>query len=171
MRIFIVTFILIVNTILQSTYFEYIQILGIKPNVSIVIIVSFAIMRGSFEGALIGFFSGLLQDILFGTNIGTNAILGLYVGYFCGKVNKDFFSENYLLEMCLCALSVLCYECIVYVFSFLIRGKTNFIYMFNHIIFPEIVYTSFISIFIYKIIYWINDKIESHENLTRKFLS
>lgn len=170
MRILVISAILIINTILQSTYFEYIQIIGVKPNTAIIIIVSFAIMRGSFEGALVGFFSGLIQDILFGPNIGTHALLGMYVGYFCGKVNKDFFSENYFLELALCAASVLGYECIIYVFFFLLRGKTDFLYFFNRIILPEVVYTSFISLFIYKIMYWINNKVEAHENLTRKFL-
>ncbi len=171
MRIVVITAILIINTILQSTYFEYIEIIGVKPNTAIIIIVSFAIMRGSFEGALIGFFSGLLQDILFGSSVGTHALLGMYVGYLCGKVNKDFFSENYFLELVLCAASVLGYECIIYFFFFLMRGKTDFLYFFNRIILPEVVYTSFISLFIYKVMYLINDKIEAREKLTRKFLS
>lgn len=170
MRFLVIGLILIVNIIFQSTYFEYIQIIGVKPNTAIIIIVSFAIMRGSYEGALIGFFSGLLQDMLFGTNIGLHALLGLYVGYFCGKVNKDFFSENYFLELFLCFISVLSYECIIYIFGFLIRGRTNFLYFFNYIILPEVVYTSFISLAMYKIMYLINSKIEAHEKLTRKFL-
>jgi len=90
MRIIVVGFILLVNIILQSTYFEYIQIIGVKPNTAIAVIVAFSLMRGSFEGAVIGFFSGLLQDILFGSNIGFNALLGMYIGYFCGKLNNDF---------------------------------------------------------------------------------
>lgn len=170
MRIISIAIILIINIILQSTYFEYIQIIGIKPNTSIIIVVSFAIMRGSTEGAITGFFAGLLQDILFGSNIGTHALLNLYVGYFCGKVNKDFFSENYFLELGLCAASVFCYECIIYIFGFLIRGKIDFIYFLNHIILPEVVYTSAISLIIYKIIYLINSKIENHEKSTRKFI-
>lgn len=170
MRIIIVSIILIVNLILQSTYFEYIQIFGIKPNTAIIIIVSFAMMRGSFEGAIIGFCSGLLQDILFSSSIGTNAILGLYIGYFCGKVNKDFFSENYFLELFLCIASVFCYECIIYIFGFLVRGRTNFIYFFYRIILPEVIYTSVISLVIYKLIYKINNRIETREKLNRKFL-
>ncbi len=168
MRCIIISIILIINTILQSTYFEYIKIIGIKPNTAIIIIVSFSIMRGSFEGSLIGFASGLLQDIFFGTNIGTHALLGLYIGYFCGKVTKDFFSDNYILELCLCFISVLSYECIIYVFGFLIRGKTDFSYILNNIILPEVVYTSFISLFIYKMLYFINSKIEEHEKPTKK---
>lgn len=170
MRIIVIGIILLINTILQSTYFEYIQIIGVKPNIAVIIIVSFAIMRGSFEGAVIGFFSGLIQDILFGSNIGMNALMGLYIGYFCGKVNKDFFSDNYFLELVLCAISVFVYGCIIYIFGFLIRGKTDFLYFFNSIILPEVVYTSFISLFVYKFMYWINGKIEEHEKLTRSFL-
>jgi len=170
MRILVVGIILIINTILQSTYFEYIQIIDIKPNTAIVIIVAFALMRGSFEGAIIGFFAGLLQDMIFGSNIGLNALLGLYVGYFCGKLNKDFFTENYFLELGLCIVSVLFYECVVYIFGFLVRGKTDFIYCLNTIIIPEVVYTSFISLFVYKFLYFVNSKLEDREKIKRSFL-
>ncbi len=167
MRIFVVVFILFMNIILQSTYFEHMQILGVKPNTAIIIIVAFSLMRGSIEGAVIGFFAGLLQDILFGSNIGFNALLGMYVGYFCGKLNKDFYSENYFLELGLCILSVLCYEFIVYIFNFLLLGKVNFWYYFNTIIFPEMVYTSFVSIFVYKLLYIVNGKLEEFEKSRR----
>ena len=169
MRILVVGFILFINIILQSTYFEHIQIIGVKPNTAIIIIVAFSLMRGSFEGALIGFCAGLLQDILFGSNIGFNALLGMYIGYFCGKLNKDFYSENYFLELGLCILSIFCYEFIVYVFNFLLIGKVNLLYYFNTIIFPETVYTSFLSVFLYKLLYILNSKLEEHEKTIRRF--
>lgn len=170
MRILVIGIILILNTILQSTYFDYIEIINIKPNTAIIIIVSFALMRGSFEGAIIGFCAGLLQDLLFGTSIGINALLGMYIGYFCGKLNKDFYSENYLLELILCVFSVLFYDSVIYILGFLVRGKTDFIYFLNNIIIPEVVYTSVLSLLVYKLLYFVNYKIESREKLTRSFL-
>lgn len=65
MRYFITSLILIVNLILQSTLFQYIEIIDIKPNTTIAIIVAFAFLCGELPGAIIGFAAGLLQDIFF----------------------------------------------------------------------------------------------------------
>lgn len=169
MRVLIIGTILILNTMLQSTYWQYIRIRGVTPNLSIIIIVSFALLRGSMEGAMIGFFVGLLYDIFYGGVIGFHAMLGMYVGYLCGKPNQNFFRENYLLPFLLVIFSTFAYEIIVYVTNFLIRGKIDFAYFFNRVILPEVVYTAIPTMLVYKLIYIINEKIERREQHNRKF--
>ena len=68
-RILITALILIVNIVFQSSVLPFFEIRGIIPNTSLIIIMSFALLRGSYEGALIGFFAGLLQDTFFGSSL------------------------------------------------------------------------------------------------------
>lgn len=169
MRAFSISMILIVTNVLQSTYFQHFRIRGTIPNFYIIIIVSFALLRGSKEGAIVGFFGGLIQDIFFGTSIGFYALLGMYVGYFCGKLNNDFYRDSFLLPITLTVFSTFFYELSVYIFTYLVRGKVQFIYYLNNIILPELVYTGVISIFIYQCIYFLNEKLELREKKYRKF--
>lgn len=169
MRIISISLILVITNILQSTYFQQFRIRGAIPNFYIMIIVSFALLRGSKEGAIVGFFAGLLQDIYFGTSIGFYALMGMYVGYFCGKLNKNFYRESFLLPLVLTIFSTLLYEFTVYVFTYLVRGRVQILYFLNNIILPEVVYTGVISLFIYQGIYYLNERLEIRENKHRKF--
>lgn len=151
---------------MQSTVFDMIRIRGISPNFSIMIIVSFALLRGSKEGSIIGFFAGLLMDAVFGTSRGYLAIIGACIGYFCGKFNKDFYKENFVLPFMLTLISTVIHGFLVS-FPFLLRGKINYIYFIKNIIFPETIYTVILSLIVYQIIYVINEKIEQNEKTNR----
>jgi len=160
MRAVVVGFLLLFNLILQSTLFGHFEILGVLPNTAILIIVCYAILRGDVEGAIVGFFAGLLQDLFFARYIGFYALCGALTGYICGKPFKDFFRENYLLPMVLVLAAVLANSFVFYVIHFLLLGQTDLWYYFQKIILPETVYTLFLSIPAYRVIYGINERLE-----------
>ena len=56
--------------ILQTSVFELIKLAGIAPNILLIFISSIAVMRGQKPGMIVGFFSGLLMDIFYGSTIG-----------------------------------------------------------------------------------------------------
>lgn len=168
MRYLVTIFIVLINFILQSTLFEYISIMGIKPNTAIIIIVSIAFMRGEFEGGLIGFAIGLLQDSFFSSFVGINAFLGMITGAVCGKFFRGFYKENFILPLMLTILSTFLYEIAFYTLSILLRGYTNIFYFLRIVILPEVAYTAIFSVFVYKILYIINQKLEEKERNSRK---
>ena len=160
MRAFIVGILLLLNLILQSTLFGHFEILGVLPNTALLIIVSYAILRGDVEGAIVGFFAGLLQDLFFARYIGFFALCGALTGYVCGKPFKDFFRENYMLPMILVLAAMLANSFVFYVFHFLLQGQTDLLYYVQKIILPETVYTLFLSIPVYRMMYGLNERLE-----------
>ena len=67
MRRKIVLFIIItICFLLQCTVFQSLSFAGIAPNLLIIVVSAFGLMRGKKEGLLVGFFCGLLVDIFFG---------------------------------------------------------------------------------------------------------
>ncbi|WP_058485496.1 rod shape-determining protein MreD [Defluviitalea phaphyphila] len=168
MRAFCIALILTITNVLQSTYFQHIRIRGTIPNIFITIIISFALLRGEKEGGIVGFFAGLIQDIYFGMALGFNTLLCMYIGYFCGKLNKKFYRENFLLPIILTVVSTIFYDLNIYIFSYLVRGKVDFKFFLNNIIIPEAVYTGVISILVYQGIYYLNKKLELREQKYKK---
>lgn len=134
----------------------------------IVLTASFGFMRGEKSGLLIGFFSGFFIDIFFGEVLGFYALLYMYIGYTNGKFNRIFYPEDIKLPMVLITVSDLFYGIICYILLFLMRAKFNICYYFVHIILPEIVYTTFITIFLYPVILKINQRLESSEQRSAK---
>ena len=163
--------VLILNLTLQSTLFQHMDIRGIVPNTSIIIIISISLLRGSMEGGIAGLFSGLLQDIFFGTSIGFYGLLGMLCGHFAGKFNKGFYRENYALPIFLCLLSTFIYESCVYILGPLFKGYTNYGHFLFSIILPEMVYNAVLAIIIYRILFTINSIVENHEKHKRRLFS
>lgn len=61
MRVAVIGSLLVVVHTLSATLFQNLRIGNIAPNFMIMIIVSFALLRGSKEGALVGVVAGLLM--------------------------------------------------------------------------------------------------------------
>ncbi len=155
-----VFFIIVVCFLLQSTLFQTLSFASISPNLLIVVVSSFGFMRGRKEGMWIGFFSGLLLDIFFGSVIGFYALIYMYIGYINGFFRKIFFPDDIKLPLILISASDLGYNLLVYLFLFFLRGRFGFGYYLIHIMIPELVYTILVTIILYFVILKINQKLE-----------
>lgn len=166
MRISIIGILLLIIHAMSATLFQNLRIGEIAPDFMIMIIVSFALLRGSKEGSIIGLAAGFLNDISFGVVVGPTAIIYAIIGYMCGKFNKNFYRENFIMPF-ICTLFSSLFYSLVMVLGFMLRGKTNFIFFLKALIIPEMIYTITLSLVIYQLAYLINEKIERHEKKTR----
>lgn len=149
--------------LLQSTLFQSLSFASVSPNLLIVVTSSFGFMRGRKEGMWIGFFSGLILDIFFGSVIGFYALIYAYIGYVNGFFRKRFFPDDIKLPLILIAASDLSYNILVYLFLFFLRGRFRIGYYFLNIMLPELVYTILVTIVLYFVILKINNKLEETE--------
>ena len=163
LRKIITAILILVCFLLQSTVFQGIAFNGIVPNLLIVLTAAFGFMRGEKEGLLIGFFCGLLCDIFFGDVIGFHALVMMYIGFLNGKFSGGFYPEDIKLPLALIVVSDFSYGLICYVCMFLLRGKLDFPYYFLHVILPETVYTTVVTIFLYPLILLVNVRLENRE--------
>ena len=169
MRILATSLMIFISFILQSTVFGYVEFFGIRPNTTLIIVVSVALLRSDVEGAVTGFFAGLLQDIVFGWAIGLNALLYMCIGAVCGKPFKDFYRENYLLPIFLAAGATAFYEFGIFIATFLFRGRLDMLYYIQRIILPSLSYNAFLAFPVYRIIYSLNKFLENKERAGRRF--
>lgn len=160
MRRKLVTGLLILLCILlQSTVCQMIAIASIKPNLLIILIVSFGLMRGRRTGMMIGFFCGLLTDLFFESVLGFNAIIYMWVGYFSGYFYRIFYDDDIKTPLFLISVSDVVYGIIHYGFRFLLRGRIDFFYYLGRIILPEMFYTLILTMICYRFLYFINRKL------------
>ena len=170
-RFFITAVIIIAAYLLQCTVFSSLELAGIKPNLLIIITASFGFMRGSREGMLVGFVSGLLADIQFGDMIGFYALIYLLIGFINGLFQRLYFDEDIKLPLFLISISEFVYGIIVYFLTYLLRSDFNFLLYLNKIILPELIYTIVITLVLYPLILFINHKLEAEEKRSaRKFV-
>ncbi len=178
MKIRVLAYIAMIYLLLlfQTTVLESVRILGVKPNLLMLFIVSAALMRGSVEGAILGFFTGLAQDLFFGRFPGLYSLLGMYLGFIVGSVDKRIYKENYLIIVFFSVVSTLIYEsCGYYSDAFLRnigsehRGVTGFLWVFRNVLLPESIYNGIVIIPIHALLMRLDKVFTGLENASKKY--
>ncbi len=88
-RMFAVGAVIIVALALQSTLLAQATVLGVIPQIVLVVVVSLTYLDGERVGVVAGFSAGLLQDLLpFPAVIGLTAFVYTLVGYAVGNLRQ-----------------------------------------------------------------------------------
>lgn len=163
LTIVVSAFFVIICFLLQSTVFHSISLGGIIPNLMIILTASYGFMRGRKSGLLIGFFSGLLIDIFFSDILGFYALLYMYIGYLNGVFKKMFYPEGIKLPIALIVGSDFLYNILIYLLTFLLNGRFQFLYYFFNIMIPEMVYTIIVTCIFYPLLLFSESLLERNE--------
>ena len=163
LSVFVCVFFVIICFLLQSTVFPSLAFGGIIPNLMIIITASYGFMRGRKTGLLVGFFSGLLMDIFFSNILGFYALIYMYMGYLNGVFRKLFYPEDIKLPIALIVGSDCLCNIVIYILTFLLKGRFRFWYYFLNIIVPEMVYTIIITCARYPLLLLVESHLERRE--------
>lgn len=163
MRILVTALMVFVNFILQTTLLQMFAIRGILPNTALIVVVSYALLRGRREGAFVGLGAGLLQDVFFSGTLGFYSAAYILLAIFFGRIQRDFYRENYILPVLLCGIAACFYEAAIYTVGFVFQGTGNMLYFLFQILLPELVYTAIVTVPVYRILFGINDWLELKE--------
>jgi rod shape-determining protein MreD len=85
-----VILLLVFAVILQTVLLTHISILGVTADLFLILTVIVAVSRGSLEGAVFGFFAGLMADIAYYQPLGVRALTYVLAGYFVGMFVARF---------------------------------------------------------------------------------
>ncbi len=100
--------------VLESTVLQFVRVAGVKPDLVLVLVVFYAIINGSREGAFWGFMGGLAQDFLSGYYLGMNTLSLTVIGYLVGLGHTRLFRENQFVLAGIAFLATLAVEAIRY---------------------------------------------------------
>ena len=154
---------ILISFVLQTTVFQYFNFGGIAPNLLIIVTASYGFMFGKRYGMTVGFISGLLMDIFYGSVLGFYALIYLYIGAGNGIFHRVFYQNDIKLPLALITVSDLLYSFVCYILLFLLRGRFHIGFYFKSVIIPEIVYTIFVTVFLYPVILLLNKSPEKTE--------
>jgi rod shape-determining protein MreD len=85
-----VILLLVFAVILQTVLISHVSVLGVTADLFLVLTVIVAVSRGSLEGAVLGFFAGLIADIAYYQLLGVRSLIYVLTGYFVGMVVARF---------------------------------------------------------------------------------
>jgi len=89
----IVLSLIFLGTLIQTTFFRYLPLNNITPDLSLIILVYVSFRYGSVVGHLNGFASGILEDFLSLSPLGFNSFIKTFMGFFSG-----LFQDRFILD-------------------------------------------------------------------------
>lgn len=145
-----------ITFLLQTTLFPAFPYTSVVPNLLLILTVSIGFMRGKKSGLFTGFFAGLMIDVFYGNLFGFYALVYMYIGYFNGMLYNIYYDDDVKVPMVLVAVSDFVYGLLIYASQFLLRGRTGLWYYIWHIITPEVVFTTLVTLLLYRVYYRID---------------
>ena len=142
---------LVLFSIIQPTWMECIEVLGIKPNLFLIYTIIISCLCDKKEGAIVSFIFGFILDFLIGTHLGLNAVLMLILSFVVCDFCKRYIRDNTLFTtMIIVLIATFLYEFVYYIVAFL--GELHLLDAILKVLIPESIYCSLISIPIYYIV-------------------
>lgn len=165
MKVWIIAGILLGNLIIQSSLFPFIEVYGIRPDSLMVLVISFALRAGNPTSAVIGLCGGLLQDILFGQNIGFYALQYMLVGYLVGLVYGKVFTGKVLVPVFFVGIATVFRGLFAFLWMYFAGVDVSLYWLFLRVILPEMIYTVIIT----PVIHYYMDKLYRHKFMNRRW--
>ena len=145
--------------LLDATLMQSLSLAGVVPNLIVIVVISFSYLRGHRFGMVLGFFSGLVIDLLFSSIIGLESFLLMGIAYLCAIPERIEFSNSFYFSFLMIGIGDLIYGCLYYILHFLLRGRTDFADYFLLVILPEVMYTIIAGFVVYPLIRFFNNRI------------
>lgn len=142
--------VMLISAWLQINVLNEIPLLGVKPNIGIVLIVTLSTLCGQGIGISIGIVYGLLSDVLFGKAFGIYILLYFLVGFFCGKMSKGFSKENRTAIVMITSVTTILFEIVSSIIFTMVYGyEMEFISVIK-VVLLEGIYNIFITRLLYR---------------------
>lgn len=138
----------------QTFVSDAVSILGIKFDLSIVILVYIALSRGPVAGVVFGFVLGLLADIFTPQTLGFGALVKCLIGFSVGSFKDSLYLDSFYSKGGMIFFALILNDLLYYVFT---RGlnSSTLETLFNYSLLSA-VYTSIVGMFIFMVLSGIN---------------
>jgi rod shape-determining protein MreD len=119
-----IAFMLLAAFVFQIAVMPQFKILGVQPDLILVVAVVVAVQEGPAQGAIAGFAGGLLVDLVSPLVMGVGALSRMLAAYIAGLLKDFFMTYSILLPVILVFLASLA-EPAMHQLALLILGKEN----------------------------------------------
>ena len=159
---------------LQSNFFSWFTIYGVKPNLLVLFILIIGLFMGKRYGLLYGVGLGLIIDSLIGRNIGVSSVMLGVVGIMGGYIDENFSKDSRITVMAMVAVTTIFFELGQYVIqSFILSYDSIEMNVFARILLIETLYNIILTVILYPLIkkggYYIEGNFKENNILTKYY--
>jgi len=147
---FLIFIVLIITVILQSSnIIEGLKIGNIKPNLILLYVIYVSLNSSLIMAETMGFFAGILEDILSQSLIGINALSKTLLAFFLNNFKTRIYTEKTFSVIIVVFFTTIIIKLFYFLLISIFVNRVNFYYTILKIIFPESLYNSAVSIIVF----------------------
>jgi len=139
-----------VALLLQTTILEQVAVIGVKPDLVMLLTILNGFLLGTREGAFLGFAGGLIEDLLVGSYIGLNALSLMAAGYLAGAVGVRLNREHTSVAVGVTFISVMTGLIVYYLLSLFLGIYIPVFFALFRVALPTAFYTALLAPFFFK---------------------
>ena len=152
MSMYMVMLTAILNLFLESTLLDRVEIFGVVPNFSLILLVTIALSRGKMTGGFVGLVVGLLEDIIFSPIIGVKAFIYFFIGYTVGMSENKLSRDNLLIPVLMTCAATVFYNTAFLILMYFLSGVSHFDSSLGRTLILETLYNAILIVPTYKIL-------------------
>jgi len=133
--------------VLQLTLVDHLSIFGVRPDITVLIVVLLGLRRGPSAGTLIGFFLGLFQDLLAPSTLGMNMLAKSVLGYLSGRLGQNLALSGLAFYAPLFAVAVLVHD-LLYLMVYTKLDPYRILRIFLVESLPTALFTAIVGVFL-----------------------
>ena len=134
---------------LQTLVVSRVSVLGVTADLFLIFTVVVAMGRGSMEGAIFGFFAGLVADIAFFQPLGVRALVYVLAGYFVGMFVARFGMLTPWGVLFLAGGASFVAQFVFGLFQYIMGPRAGFLTMVGTQMLPEAVLDALVAVPVY----------------------
>jgi len=136
----------IAGVYMNSVVFSRVQIYGVRPDILLGLLVSYAMLMGRLPACVLGCALGLFMDAMYGKIIGLTAISYLLSAYVSGFFYQKYYADNFVVPAAFAAAGHLVQEHIMALATWLRGVPFPYLQTLTAYILPCALFTGLISI-------------------------
>jgi rod shape-determining protein MreD len=142
--------------VFQSTLLPHLRIWGVFPNLMLVVVVSWSLLRGADQGLVWAFVGGALIDVLSGGPMGVATLSLMAVAFLAGIGEVNIFRTHVALPLAAVLLSTLLYGLLILLALQLTGQTVDWTGSMMSAILPSAVVNTLLTPVIYVTIHWLH---------------
>lgn len=133
-------------------------ILGVKPELMLMVIASWSLLRGTKEGLVWAFIGGICLDLLSGVSFGMMTIALLTVSFIAGLGESSVFRTHIVLPLVIALITTLVYDLVILVILDLIGHPVVWLDSLTRITLPSAVVNALLMPLVFWPLQWLHRK-------------
>ncbi len=144
--------------LIQTTAMPQLRILGVKPELMLLMVLAWSLLRGVGEGLMWAFFGGMIWDIFSGGPLGASALALVVVSFVSGLTQGSVTRSSFVLPIGIALLGTLIYHSLFLLILQLARGNVPWLDSLFGVTLPSLAVNALLMPVVFQMLAWLDRK-------------